>query len=299
MMVNISYLEVPLNKDWNKMQKLKDAMYLTAQPLYKTKQIKWTDLHKIVKSDYRQYSPFVYQDGTKKSENWNNDKQNILVLDIDDGLSINEARLTFKEYKYFICTTKSHQVEKKGIKCDRFRIFLASNNIPRGDDYFDLCRELEKKYPFIDKQVNTKTGSFLGFSKCEYWYNDGVMFDCSELIDIAKRKKELEVAYSSNNTPKKYNAEISTELPLEQIKSRLNREIVADIVQSKGFDVDRNFKFKYRTDERTPSASIRHDGLIKDFGSDLSTDAIGFIQEVDKVDFKTAVNYVANFVGVA
>lgn len=285
MMINISFLEVPLDID----VKLKDAMYLTAQPLYKNILVKFEDLHKIVSSDYRQYSPFVFNENTKKSENWCNDFQQLLILDIDDGLTIKEAKEIFKEYKYLICTTKSHQVEKKGLRCDRFRIILPSDNIPKGDEYFDFIKEVENKYPFIDKQVNTKTGAFLGFSGCEYWYNKGNSFDCSSYLDIARARKNIKKPIIQTN----HN---NDDLELTKVKTLLNAERVRDIIESLGYHVTPKFKFKYRENERTPSASIRHDGYIKDFGSDLATDIIGFVQQVKNMNFPDSVEYVKRFV---
>ena len=74
-MINISFLEVPMDAD----VKLKDAMFYTAQPLYKNRSIPFTQLHRMVASDYRQYSPFKFIGGTKVSENWNNSEQNLLI----------------------------------------------------------------------------------------------------------------------------------------------------------------------------------------------------------------------------
>ena len=153
-MINLSYLEVPSELG---NVKLKNAMYITAQPLYKNIKIAFDKLHQIVKSDYRQYTPFIFNNGKKISENWDNSSQDLLILDIDDGLSIAEAKNKFKRYAYLLCTTKSHQREKKGIICDRFRLILKAKNIPNGDEYFKRIRNLEKLYPFIDVQVNTKT----------------------------------------------------------------------------------------------------------------------------------------------
>ena len=291
--INLSILEVPINLA----DKLNDAMYLTAKPLYKNINTEWKNLHRIVRSDFRQYSPFEFKNATKKSENWNNDKQNLLILDIDDGLSIDEAKEKFKQYKYFICTTKSHQIEKKGLKCDRFRIILKSDNIPKGDVYFDFIKEVENEFNFIDKQVNTKTGAFLGFGSCEYWFNKGKLFDCSAYIELAEARKQLnqnKSSYNAQNQTKTHQADID----IENIKNKLNREVVANIINSLGFSVNRNFKFKYRAEERTPSATINNNTnpLIKDFGSDLSTDAFGFVQEVKQCSFIEAVDYVSKFV---
>ena len=89
MIINISYLNTPLEGDD---LKLNENMWITAKPYYKSKNIKFEKLHRMVSSDYRQYSPFLFKDKTKKSENWNNDNQNILILDIDDGLTIDKAK---------------------------------------------------------------------------------------------------------------------------------------------------------------------------------------------------------------
>lgn len=291
--VNLSYLEVPMNEGD---KKLKDNMHITALPLYQNRELEFNKLHRMFKSDYRQISPFKYLLGKKISDQWNNERQNLIILDVDEGLSISEAKEKFKMYQYFIYTTKSHQVEKKGKKCDRFRVVLVSDNIPRGEAYFEFTKELEKYFTFIDKQVNNKTGAFLGNFNCEYWYNDGKMFDCSLFMKMAAYRKQSEI----KKPAPKQNIVIKSDLPLDEIKNRLNRETVADIISSLGYDVNRKFMFKYRQDERTASASIK-DGtnpLIKDWGADLETDAIGFIQIVKQRSFKEAVDYAGSFVNV-
>jgi len=297
MKINISYLEIPLKEQLKSRYKpLKDQMFYTAYPLYKNVNIEFENLHFLVRSNFRQYSPFTFANATKKSENWSNINQNLIILDVDDGMSIAGAKEMFKDYKYFICTTKSHQQNKKGVTCDRFRVFLYSTNIPIGDDYFIFTKELETTYPFIDKQVNTKTGAFLAYKDCESWTNDGIEFDCKYLLEMGKARQELQTISKQQKTLKKAN--YSDDLPLQEIKARLDRETVADIVSSCGYEVNSKFKFKYRLDERTPSASIREDGYIKDFGSDLATDVIGFIEEVKNVDFKMAVEIVGDFVNI-
>ena len=287
MIINISYLNTPLESDD---LKLNENMWITAKPYYKNKNIKFEQLHRMVSSDYRQYSPFFFKDGTKKSENWNNENQNILILDIDDGLTIDKAKEIFKGFKYFICTTKSHQKEKKGLVCDIFRIILPIINNPIGDDYFSYMRNLEKMFSFIDVQVNTKTGAFLGFAKCEYWYNNGDLFDMDILRPVSIKKVEKII-----NKQMPFN---EADIALESIKSSLTRETVAEIVNSLGFEVDRNFKFKYRQDERTPSASINNgtNPLIKDFGSDISGDIFYFVQKVNNLNFLESVDYVKRYI---
>jgi len=310
MKINISVLKVPLeyqgiSKDGKILDvdkfnncKLKDSMFLTAEPLYKNIDIEFEKLIDIVNSDYRQYSPFVFNSGTKKSENWDNSKQNIIIFDIDDGLSIEEAKQQFKAYEYLIATTKSHQKDKKGIICDRFRIIIPAKNIPLGEHYFDMMRILEDRFTFIDKQVNTKTGAFLGSFGCEYFYNSGMIFDCSPILRMVKPKEDVAPRRNNINIPTNDKAYQNEDLPIQDIKNRLTRDIVASIVSDCGYEVNRKYMFKYRENEKTPSASISPELLIKDFGSDLCTDVIGFVQIVSNVDFKTSVSIVAKYVGI-
>ncbi len=300
---SISLIEVPLDfqeKNFNN-SKMKDNMWITAEPLYRNITVEWEKLLGLFKSDYRQLSPFMYKNNIKLGENWSNQNQNLLILDVDDGLKISDAIELFSKYTFLIYTTKSHQTEKKGVKCDRFRIIFPATSVPKGDDYFIFTGALESKYPFIDKQVNNKTGAFLGNFNCEVFTNAGMNFDCKELFEKGMRLKEID---KMPNSPKvNFKAPIpqrnnnSEEIDVSNIKSRLTREVVADIVSSCGFDINRKFMFKYRADERTPSASVSPDLLIKDFGSDLSTDAIGFVMETKQMPFVEAVNYVEQFTG--
>jgi len=331
--MNISYLEVELNdtlvelkkqfghdnaakltaeemqlfKEKNKRlfeyKNLKDNMHITALPLYKNIEIEFNRLHILCKSDYRQISPFCFNEGIKKSDNWSNENQNIIIFDIDDGLSLSEAKEKFKDNQYLIYTTKSHQVDKKGLKCDRFRIILPAIYVPSGDFYFEVMRKIEDRMPYIDKQVNTKTGAFLGNSNCEYWYNDGKPFDFRKYIDMVENEKSFnrKIAPANNsNVATRQKVEYTDSLPIEEIKELLTREVTADIVSSLGYEVNRKFMFKYRLDERSPSASISNNinPLIKDFGSDLSCDCIGFVQEVKHCSFREAVEYVGSFTNV-
>lgn len=300
MIVNLSFLQVPIEYG-NK--KLKDNMTLTGsisekaslyypiQPLYRNFFIDFNKLHRYVKSDYIQYSSFSWDGGYKNSERFNNENQNLLILDIDDGLSLSQAKTIFNQYKYLICTTKSHQKDKKGVICDRFRIILPCMNIPIGDFYFDFIKEIEIKFPFIDKQVNTKTGSFLGFSECQYWYSDGILFDCKPYANIAKARKEIEIRNKKEIVKRDSNYDIE----VSQIKERLTPDIVRDILNAHGFDVDRNYKLKLRN-ERTPSTSISRDCLIKDFGSDFTGDVFSVLMEYRGKTFKDSVAIVGGYV---
>ena len=82
-----------------------------------------------------------------------------------------------------------------------------------------------------------------------------------------------------------------------QIKTQIDREKVKAILEHLGYEVDRNYKFRLR-EERTPSASIRRDGYIKDFGTGWGGDIVALLHEHHGIDLKEATEWVATCLGI-
>lgn len=69
------------------------------------------------------WSPFLVSNQYLKESNFVS--CDLLVLDVDEGFTLEAAKLTFAPYKHIIATTKSHQKEKNGKPAvDRFRVIL-------------------------------------------------------------------------------------------------------------------------------------------------------------------------------
>ena len=83
-----------------------------------------------------------------------------------------------------------------------------------------------------------------------------------------------------------------------EIKSALDREKTAELLSFIGYEVRRDFKFKLREDEKTPSASIDKNGNIKDFGSGWYGDIIALLHEHHGQTLKDASIYIASCLGV-
>lgn len=110
-----------------------------------------------------------------------------IILDIDDGMTIDEAKNTFSQYKYIIHTSTSHQISK-GDKppCDRFRIILPFE--PAHDVQFveteiaDLVYDqLKQEFSYADPAVFMPSAKFYPFlgnpDKFDLWVNsDGGWF---------------------------------------------------------------------------------------------------------------------------
>ena len=90
-----------------------------------------------------------------------------------------------------------------------------------------------------------------------------------------------------------------TDDKLNEIRDRLDQQFVAAVLEHAGYEISRSYKFRLRGDESTPSASIRKDGYIKDFGGDYGGDIIGLLQQYHGLSFKESILYVATCMGVA
>lgn len=85
----------------------------------------------------------------------------LLVLDIDDGCSLADARKHFADFKHIIATSRSHQKEKNGVVCDRFRVILfLSDAIFNDRDFKATWNNAFKRWPFIDQACKDSSRFF-------------------------------------------------------------------------------------------------------------------------------------------
>ena len=85
---------------------------------------------------------------------------------------------------------------------------------------------------------------------------------------------------------------------LDELRLHLDQQNVAMILTHIGYEIFRTYKFRLRKDEKTPSASIRYDGYITDFGGDFKGDVIALLQDHHDLTFTEAIIYVATCTGV-
>ena len=85
---------------------------------------------------------------------------------------------------------------------------------------------------------------------------------------------------------------------IHEVRDSLDLESTLHILLYIGYKIYPGKKIKLREDEKTPSVSIRRDGLIKDFGGDFTGDIIDVLREYHGMSFEEAVRYVATCLGV-
>lgn len=74
------------------------------------------------------------------------------ALDFDSPeMTLEEAKRTFCDMTHVIGTTRNHQKEKDGIKCDRFRVVIKAERIMRDVNEYEFnMRKMTDRYP-IDR----------------------------------------------------------------------------------------------------------------------------------------------------
>lgn len=261
---------------------------------WKSKYVLWKDVVNVVSNSNVQYSPFEWRNGYKTPKNWSNDKQDCIVLDIDDGLTIPQIQKRLNRYTYCLATTKTHQKEKKGITCDRFRVIIKAINVSNKSDIF--FRAMKLFAPYNDEQTLMKTASFLGNDDAIVIYNEGKALDMFTWNELAKEEIQQEI----NDEVEKIVVDpdfINSYgmLTVQDVKPRLTYEIVMNIIEDLGYELERG-KFRLR-DERTASTKVKHKSLnIIDYGGSFKGDIFQLLMDYHQMSFRDAIRYVNSFI---
>lgn len=111
----------------------------------------------------------------------------MIVLDVDDGISLDTAKLLLKDYTYHIYTTKSHNAVQ-----NRFRVVMPLTHRVKLDanDFKEFMKNIYEWVPFkVDEQTNQRSRKWLS-NAGQYYNNDGQSLDA--LLFIPKTSKSDE-----------------------------------------------------------------------------------------------------------
>jgi hypothetical protein len=115
---------------------------------------------------------------------------NTIVLDIDEGVSLEVAHSLLKDYKFLSYTTKRHQTEGHG---DRFRIILPINYTLQLDneEYKEFMDAIFDWLPFkTDESYRKREKKSETFAGGVHHYNDGELFDALDFIPKTSRNEQ-------------------------------------------------------------------------------------------------------------
>jgi len=167
---------------------------------FKKKKVPFEILHEVVCNPEFNYSAGTFKKGYRNKDNYEK-KQNLVIIDIDDGMKLETAKKMFSNYKCLIAATRSHQIEKNGTVCDRFRlIFITDRTIQLDSDTYG--RFMSNVYASLgvpaDESCKDSSRAYFG-AKREYWYSSGdKLLEISDLIPDTSREKERRVMLSSS-----------------------------------------------------------------------------------------------------
>jgi len=138
------------------------------------KDLEFSDIPEMVMAGYA-YSACKFVDNYRLDDNYDG-HEDVLILDIDDGATVQNAKDIFNKYEYFIITTKSHQKEKNGIVCDRYRIFLKLETTIHDANLREVfVNNIMSTYPFVDTSCRNRSRFYFSSpDNAEVIYNNGI-----------------------------------------------------------------------------------------------------------------------------
>lgn len=182
----------------------------------------WEDVYKI--TEKYEYSATKFKNG--KRNNISAKGVSSIILDIDDGQILAEGIETFKEFKSLIVTTKSHQVDKKGLIADRYRVILPLNHSIIDMDYYSGLMKVLTRFYRADIACSDSARYYSPNPNQEVYYSASEKyFDIKKFDELVCNDEEV----------------VSANIPSSKIlseKSKTNSEV-------KRIDLDLNSQIAY------------------------------------------------------
>lgn len=153
---------------------------------YESTRVPFDKLHKLTQEDGFHWCNHGFLDQHRKEENAI-PGFNLLVLDIDDGTSIETAKMLLADYTYHMYTTKRHTDAE-----NRFRIVIPLSHELKMDahEYKEFMKNVFEWLPFKpDTQTNQRARKWLSCDG-QYWNNEGELLDALQFIPKTSKNEE-------------------------------------------------------------------------------------------------------------
>jgi len=158
-------------------------------------------VERLVKSDKVSNFCLVHFENGKRKSDKTIEGQNCIGIDVDNGITLQETIEKLKDYVYLIYTTKSHQKDKGGLVCDRFRILLPTKTkfFVDNERHKELITNVCEALSVGSYDVSTRNQDRLWFTnpECQIFKNQqGELFDVipylpdTEVREIIERQIE-------------------------------------------------------------------------------------------------------------
>ena len=160
---------------------------------YKPSTVKFKDLASLGSTSNYHWCNHWFKD-EHRTEGTAEDKFNLVVIDVDNGIKIDTARDLLKDYTYFMYTTKRHTSEE-----NRFRIILPIAYTLKLDsqDYKEFMNNIMKWLPFKSDEAANQRSKKWETNKGTCYSNDtGTLVDPLKFIPRTSRNEQYKKSYS-------------------------------------------------------------------------------------------------------
>ena len=151
----------------------------------------FSEMGKVLRMNGR-YSPFIFKNNYRLSENYLQNYSNCIILDFDENFTRKEFKQS-ANFAYAIGTTKSHMVDKNGLVCERFRAIIPTETAIYLDQssFADLMLGVFKIFPAADNACKDTARAYSGHIGAEVEIITGELFDWEPIYEKRLEEKEI------------------------------------------------------------------------------------------------------------
>lgn len=157
---------------------------------YEAEKVPFDKLDTLTQADGYNWANHAFKNGHRAEENVFAGF-NMIVLDIDEGISLEMAHEIMKDYRFMTYTTKRHQTEGYG---DRFRMVLPINYVLELDsnEYKEFMNNVMEWLPFkTDTSANQRAKKWESNANGVYHYNnEGDLLDALPFIPKTSKNEQ-------------------------------------------------------------------------------------------------------------
>jgi len=163
---------------------------------YQNETAPWDKLHKLTQANGMHWVNHHLTGGYRNEENAI-EGFNLVVVDVDGGVSMNTAKMLLKNYKFLMYTTKRHTDQE-----NRFRIIFPTNYKLELDakDFKEFMNNIFEWLPFeVDTGTGQRARKWLSHDG-HYEYNDGELLDVLPFIPKTSKNEERKAQLNSQQS---------------------------------------------------------------------------------------------------
>ncbi len=154
--------------------------------------IDWSNINKILQYKGR-YCMARFKDNLINTDNYIVSSMNTLVIDIDDGLTLEQFKIRADKWMYAVGTTQHHKLEKNNKIRDRFRVIIPCvAAISLNASEYSLMMSEVIGFFGADKSCKNVSHAYNGYCTCKVYTHVGSLFDWEDFYNAAiKRRKAI------------------------------------------------------------------------------------------------------------